>query len=69
MINFEKNDSTYFIPFQARKSLHPYSYKSFNPQINNKIKKDENSNIKTNSNTFTNLKKKKTFGKKYVLTM
>ena len=69
LINFEKDDSTYFIPFQARKSLHPYSYKSFNPQINNKIKKDENSNIKTNSNTFTNLKKKKTFGKKYVLTM
>ena len=58
LINFEKDDSTYFIPFQAKKSLHPYSYKSFNPQIYNKIKKDENSNIKTNSNTITNLKKK-----------
>ena len=58
LINLEKGDETYFIPFQARKSLHPYSYKTFNAQIFNKIKQNENFNIKTNNNTFGNLKKK-----------
>ena len=56
LINYEKDNGAFFIPFKAKKSLHPYSYKSL--QIYNNIKLNENLNIKANNNnSFTNFQK------------
>ena len=57
LLNLEKDDVNNYIPFQAKKSLNPY--KSFNSQILNRLKRTDNLNIKTSSNTFTSLYIKK----------